>query len=175
MRKNVHNTSGIRVHITGAFRNYGKNGAPMEEYFGKKLRTHQSEMDEGCHHCKKYGYQLIIKEYGKNPGLLLVHGICYCKGAELPESAHGWRRLMQSVHIIPDNISSFVHAYGLRLLTNEGWHPAYESFCSRKEPYVITMENLCGIVGALPAGTQAGQAQSGTILQSGLVQMESVN
>lgn len=53
MRKNVHNTSGIRVHITGAFRNYGKNGAPMEEYFGKKLRTHQSEMDEGCHHCKK--------------------------------------------------------------------------------------------------------------------------
>lgn len=64
---------------------------------------------------------------------------------------------------------------GLRLLTNEGWHPAYESFCSRKEPYVITMENLCGIVGALPAGTQAGQAQSGTILQSGLTQMESVN
>ena len=53
MRKNVHNTSGIRMHITGAFRNYGKNGAPMEEYFGKKLRTHQSEMDEGCHHCKK--------------------------------------------------------------------------------------------------------------------------
>ena len=53
MRKNVHNTSGIRVHITDAFRNYGKNGAPMEEYFGKKLRTHQSEMDEGCHHCKK--------------------------------------------------------------------------------------------------------------------------
>ena len=35
MRKNVHNTSGIRMHITGAFRNYGKNGAPMEEYFGK--------------------------------------------------------------------------------------------------------------------------------------------
>lgn len=53
MRKNVHNTSGIRVHITGAFRNYGKNGAPMEEYFGKKLGTHQSEIDEGCHHCKK--------------------------------------------------------------------------------------------------------------------------
>lgn len=25
----------------------------LEEYFGKKLRTHQSEMDEGCHHCKK--------------------------------------------------------------------------------------------------------------------------
>lgn len=49
----MHNTSGFRVHITGAFRNYGKNGAPMEEYFGKKLRTHQSEMDEGCHHCKK--------------------------------------------------------------------------------------------------------------------------
>lgn len=40
----------------------------LEEYFGKKLRTHQSEMEEGCHHCKKYGYQLIIKEYGKNPG-----------------------------------------------------------------------------------------------------------
>lgn len=97
MRKNVHNTSGIRVHITGAFRNYGKNGAPMEEYFGKKLRTHQSEMDEGCHHCKKYGYQLIVKEYGKNP-----------------QQA---KKLVRNV----------------------------------------------------------GQAQSGTILQSGLVQMESVN
>lgn len=70
---------------------------------------------------------------------------------------------MQSVHIIPDNISSFVHAYGLRLLTNEGWHPAYELFCSRKEPYVITMENLCGIVGALPAGTQADMFSGGSV------------
>lgn len=215
----------------------------LEGYFGKKLRTHQSEMEEEQKRksdffgelvsyvssaagedtasskwmkdvtiAKKYGYQLIIKEYGKNPGQakklvrnvgqalirleelhdletdvplavfaaditdnphyfdrgtipgqLLVHGICYCKGAELPESAHGWRRLMQSVHIIPDNISSFVHAYGLRLLTNEGWHPAYELFCSRKEPYVITMENLCGIVGALPAGTQADMFSGGSV------------
>ena len=52
------------------------------------------------------------------------------------------------VSVVPDNISSMVHAYGLRLLTDQGWHVAYDTFCDRKEPYVITMENMKGIIGA---------------------------
>lgn len=146
---------------------------------------------------KKYGYQIVIREYGKNPqlahvlvknvgnallkleelecamtdcplavfaadisgnphyfdrgcvgGTLLVHGICYLKGVELPEDAHSWRELLQSVWIIPDNVSSIVHACGLRLKISSGWHPAYDAFCERKEPYVITMENMRGVIGA---------------------------
>ena len=56
------------------------------------------------------------------------------------------------VCIVPDNISSMVHAYGLRLLMSEGWHPAYDYFCSRKEACVITMENLRGVIGAQASG-----------------------
>lgn len=38
------------------------------------------------------------------------------------QSALQWRNLLMEVCIVPDNISSMVHAYGLRLLTSEGWH-----------------------------------------------------
>lgn len=64
------------------------------------------------------------------------------------QSALQWRNLLMEVCIVPDNISSMVHAYGLRLLTAEGGHPAYEYFCSQKEACVITMENLRGVIGA---------------------------
>lgn len=37
-------------------------------------------------------------------------------------------------------------------MIGNGRHPAYEAFCSLKEPYVITMENLRGITGALAEG-----------------------
>lgn len=146
---------------------------------------------------KKYGYQLLIREYGKNEqqawnlaenvgcamarlenfkeegseyplavfaadisgnphyfdrgeaaGQLLLHGICFGHNTPLPQSAHQWRELLMGSGIVPDNISSMVHAYGLRLRTEEGWHPAYEVFCRRREPYVITMENLRGMKGA---------------------------
>lgn len=146
---------------------------------------------------KRYGYQLLMREYGKdegqaevlarnvgnavikldermradeecplavfaaevsdNPhyfdrgttaGLLLVHAICCYKKTELPESAYQWRELLTQVSIVPDNVSSMVHAYGLRLRTEQGWHAAYDIFCKLKEPYVITMENLRRITGA---------------------------
>ena len=199
----------------------------LEEYFGKKLQTSQTEQKEkekkkndflltilddfkqktGENSVaakwletviarKKYGNQVIIKEYRKDPqqaehlvknagnallklkelkametdsplavfaadvsgnphyfdrgspgGMLLIHGICYLKNADSPENAHSWRKLLQSVRIIPDNVSSLVHAYGLHLMTKDGLHPAYEAFCERKEPYVITMENMRGILG----------------------------
>lgn len=150
---------------------------------------------------KKYGYQLLMREYAKdekqaealarnvgkavmkleeladsedecplailaaeiteNPhyfdrsttaGLLLVHAICCFKKTELPQNAHQWRNLLMQVSVVPDNISSMVHVYGLRLLTEQGWHLAYDTFCRRREPYVITMENMKGIIGAQAVG-----------------------
>lgn len=89
---------------------------------------------------------------GTTAGLLFVHALCYCEKTELPENAHQWREMLWRVGIVPDNISSMVHAYGLRLRTKDDRHPAYDAFCSLKEPYVITMENLKGITGAQAAG-----------------------
>ena len=57
-----------------------------------------------------------------------------------------------SVSIAPDHVSSMVHAYGLRLLTEQGWHPAYDAFCSRRESCVITMEHMKGITGVQALG-----------------------
>lgn len=143
---------------------------------------------------KKYGYQLIVREYQKskakakkqveligkalclleenkesghecplavfaanvsgNPhafdrgtiaGQLLIHAICESQGKELPENAYQWRELLTSLCLVPDNISSMIHAYGLMLGTDHGWHPAYHAFCELGEPYVLTMENLRGI------------------------------
>lgn len=64
-----------------------------------------------------------------------------------------WRELLQCVGIVPDNISSLVHAFGIRLKKQEIWHPAYEAFCRCREPYVLTMENLKGITEVQPVGT----------------------
>lgn len=86
------------------------------------------------------------------PGQLLMNAICYWRKAELPVNAHQWRELLYVVGILPDNVSSMVHAYGLHLQTKDGWHPAYDAFCRLKEPYVITMENLRGITGVRPEG-----------------------
>lgn len=140
---------------------------------------------------KKYGYQTVTREYGKdreqtekllktvgralfllenmqeteeeyplavfsaevsgNPhyfdqgttaGQLLVYGICYTTEKCYPENAHQWRELLLSNGIVPDNISSIVHIYGLRLQVAGDWHPAYDVFCRRQEPCAVTMENL---------------------------------
>ncbi|WP_368271041.1 TIGR02679 domain-containing protein [Enterocloster lavalensis] len=89
---------------------------------------------------------------GTTAGLLFVHAICSREKMKLPENAHQWRKLLLQVSIVPDNIASMVHGYGLRLLTGQGWHEAYEAFCDRKEPYVITMENMNGVIGARAVG-----------------------
>lgn len=91
---------------------------------------------------------------GTTAGQLLIHGICYLEKASFPGNAHQWRGLLLGVGIVPDNLSSMVHAFGLRLKTTAGWHPAYEAFCARKEPCVITMENLRGVTGVQPAGSR---------------------
>ena len=150
---------------------------------------------------KRYGYQILVREYGKDPdaarkyavnvgnaliklkiaqeeekecplavfaaaisgnphyfdrgtvaGQLLIHAICCWKKSNLPENAHQWREMLVCAGIVPDNVSSLLHVYGLRLRTKEGWHPAYEAFCARKEPCVITMENLKEITGVQAVG-----------------------
>lgn len=150
---------------------------------------------------KKYGYQTVIREYGRdrektekllktvgkalllledireteeeyplavfsaeisgNPhyfdqgttaGQLLVHGMCYAAQTDYPENAHQWRELLLSGGIVPDNISSIVHIYGLRLQVRGEWHPAYEAFCRRQEPCAVTMENLQELTAVQPTG-----------------------
>jgi len=89
---------------------------------------------------------------GTAAGQLLQHAVCFWKKTELPVNAHQWREALLSVGIVPDNVSSLVHAYGLHLQTKDGWHPAYEAFCEWMEPYVITMENLKRVTGVLAEG-----------------------
>ena len=150
---------------------------------------------------KKYGYQTVIREYGRdrektekllktvgkallllediretegeyplavfsaeisgNPhyfdqgttaGQLLVHGMCYAAQTDYPENAHQWRELLLSGGIVPDNISSIVHIYGLRLQVRGEWHPAYDAFCRRQEPCAVTMENLQELTAVQPTG-----------------------
>ncbi len=150
---------------------------------------------------KKYGYQTVIKEYGRdkekaekllktvgkalllmenireteeeyplavfsaevsgNPhyfdqgttaGQLLVHGMCYVTEEDYPTNAHQWRGLLLSNGIVPDNISSIVHIYGLRLQIGGDWHPAYDAFCRRQEPCAVTMENLLELTAVQPTG-----------------------
>lgn len=73
-------------------------------------------------------------DQGTTAGQLLVHGMCYAARTDYPENAHRWRELLLSNGIVPDNISSIVHIYGLRLQIGGDWHPAYDAFCRRQEP-----------------------------------------
>lgn len=91
---------------------------------------------------------------GSTAGMLLTAAICRIEQEEMPKNAYQWRELLQKVGIVPDNVSSMLHVYGLRLKTGHGWHPAYDAFCAGKEPYVITMENLQQINGAQPVGNR---------------------
>ena len=81
-------------------------------------------------------------DQGTTAGQLLVHGMCYAARTDYPENTHRWRELLLSNGIVPDNISSIVHIYGLRLQIGGDWHPAYDAFCRRQEPCAVTMENL---------------------------------
>lgn len=92
---------------------------------------------------------------GTAAGQLLIYAISYWKNREVPANAHQWRELLTLVGIVPDNVSSIVHAYGLRLRTADGYHPAYDAFLERKEPCAITMENLAHITGVRVAGDRA--------------------
>lgn len=119
----------------------------------------QLECEEGT--CGEYPLAVFAAKISGNPhyfdrgtapGQLFINAICYWRKAEWPVNAHQWRELLYVVGILSDNVSSMVHAYGLRMQTKDGWHPAYDAFCRLKEPYVITMENLREIIGVRPEG-----------------------
>ena len=82
----------------------------------------------------------------------MVHGMCYATEEDYPANAHQWRELLLSNGIVPDNISSIVHIYGLRLQVDGDWHPAYDTFCRRQEPCAVTMENLQELTAVQPTG-----------------------
>lgn len=85
---------------------------------------------------------------GTTGAQLLAHGICFWKNCNIPVTAYEWRELLLNVGILCDNIASMVHAMGIHMETREGLHPAYEAFCNRKEPFVLTAENLKYITSA---------------------------
>lgn len=91
---------------------------------------------------------------GTTAGQLLLHALCFWQGLELPKTSHEWRELLLEAGLTPDNISSMVHAYGLRLLTETGVHPAYDAFCRLGEPFVITLESLKNITGVSVYGSK---------------------
>lgn len=88
---------------------------------------------------------------GTAAGTLLVHGICFLEQCRFPKNAYEWRAILLKKGIAPDMISNMVTGYGIHLQTGEGLHPAYEAFCQMRQPGVITMENLKGVVGAYSA------------------------
>ena len=174
--------------ICNSFHGKSETGSAASEWIEQMLST------------KKYGYQILMREYEKNPkqagtlagyvgnaleklhentdveehplavfaaeisgnphyfdrgttaGTLLVRGICCIRKWKVPENAYQWRELMETEGIIPDNVSSMLHVYGLRLKKGTTWHLAYEAFCEEGEPCVITMENLKGITEVQPLG-----------------------
>ena len=69
-----------------------------------------------------------------------------------PKNAHQWREVLLSYGIVPDNLSSIVHVYGLRIQIKGNWHPAYDAFCQMQEPYAVTMENLQELTAVQPEG-----------------------
>ncbi len=87
-------------------------------------------------------------DMGKTTAQLLTYAVCRWKGCEYPQGAYEWRRCMAEAGVISDSIASMVHAYGVCIETKDGVHEAYDAFRKRKEPYVITAENLKTVVRA---------------------------
>lgn len=134
-------------------REYSRNpeqAAKMAENVGKALESMETS-ETGCPLAVLAAHVTGNPHYfdrGTTAGQLLMHAICRKEKTDFPSGAHDWRMLWKRAGIIPDQISCIVYGYGVRLKTQDGWHPAYEAFCARKEVYALTMENLQGITDA---------------------------
>ncbi len=111
---------------------------------------------------------------GLAAGQLLIQAICCVTQSDLPENAWQWRELLLENGIIPDNISSLVHCFGLHLQIEGRWHPAYEVFCDRQEPFALTMENLRGLTGAFAEGKQVYIVENEMVFSYLLEQLKNV-
>lgn len=111
---------------------------------------------------------------GLAAGQLLIQAICCVIQSDLPENAWQWRELLLENGIIPDNISSLVHCFGLHLQIEGRWHPAYEVFCDRQEPFALTMENLRGLTGVFAEGKQVYIVENEMVFSYLLEQLKDV-
>lgn len=75
-------------------------------------------------------------------GTLLSYVLCRRDGSEFPENARQWKELYERNGIWVDELSSTVAAFNIHLMTEEGLHPAYEGYCLRQEPCIISLANL---------------------------------
>ena len=139
--KNPHQAKALACQITEALQKL-EDGKHQAKSFGVPLAVFASDISENPHYFDR----------GTTAGMLLTQAVCWLERAEIPENSYAWRELMQCVGIVPDNLSSMVHAYGLRLYLGETVHPAYDAFCELRQACVITMENLCGVTAAMPVG-----------------------
>ncbi len=69
-------------------------------------------------------------DQGTTAGQLLIHGLCFGKRVDYPGNAHAWRALLLSHGIVPDNISSIVHIYGMRIQIKGAWPPHLMHFAA---------------------------------------------
>lgn len=81
-------------------------------------------------------------------GKLLIHALSFINSIEAPKEAEKILELYYLSNIIPDGISSFTTAYGIRLYTAKGLHKAYEAFIEEDEEYLISLSNLNKITNA---------------------------
>ena len=139
--KNPRQAKVLACHITEALQKL-EDGKQQEESFEVPLAVFAADISGNPHYFDR----------GTAAGMLLTQAVCWLEKTEIPENSYAWRELMQSVGILPDNLSSMVHAYGLRLYLGETVHPAYDAFCELRQPCVITMENLRGVTAAEPLG-----------------------
>ena len=130
----------LACHITEALQKL--EDEKQQESFEVPLAVFASDISGNPHYFDR----------GTTAGMLLTQAVCWFEKAEVPENSYTWRELMQRVGILPDNLSSMLHAYGLQLCLGEKLHPAYDAFCQLHQACVITMENLCKVTAAEPLG-----------------------
>lgn len=130
----------LACHITEALQKL--EDEKQQESFEVPLAVFASDISGNPHYFDR----------GTTAGMLLTQAVCWFEKAEVPENSYTWRELMQRVGILPDNLSSMLHAYGLQLCLGEKLHPAYDAFCQLHQACVITMENLRKVTAAEPLG-----------------------
>lgn len=85
---------------------------------------------------------------GSIAGNYLLQLLATLENIELPNDSEGVIELYFKYGIEGDTISSFTTAFGIKLYREENEHRAYSEFIKNGEPYLISLSNLKGIIGA---------------------------
>lgn len=81
-------------------------------------------------------------------GKLLISALSFLGGYDEQLNSYKLFEMYKEFGILPDDISSFVTAFGINLYTNNGIHKAYEEFINSREFYIISLASLNNIVRA---------------------------